>query len=136
METNERAGPHTLEFLETRLAALEREVLALRGRLATAPTRPSLRLQGVCAFCGGRRVFYAPEVLDRGESNTKWPMSIATSGFWRARSRGAFELYACVACGYAEWYVKEPAQLEELPSEDPKYVVVDTDDREPKGPYR
>jgi hypothetical protein len=136
MPSNEGSGPYTLEFLETRLAALEREVVTLKERLALDATRPTLRQQGVCPCCGSRRVFYAPDVLDRGESNTRLPMAVATTGFWRQRPQGAFELFACVACGFVEWYVREPSQLEELPKEDPKYVVLDTDAREPGGPYR
>jgi hypothetical protein len=135
-ETTQGAPGHTLEFLEARLASLEREVVNLRDRLARGEARPSLRQQGVCGCCGGRRVFYTPEVLDRGEGNTREPMAIAASGFWRNRPRGALELYACVACGFVEWYVKDPNELEELPKEDAKYIVLDTDARDPHGPYR
>ena len=38
-------------------------------------------------------------------------MAVCQPSVWSGRTEGEFEVYICNACGFAEWYVKDPKQL-------------------------
>ena len=121
--------------LRAELQTLRDEVEALRGEVRGARGRLDLTMRGQlrCRACGGRKIAHALEVLDRGESNTREAMAVYQPRWWSGKTRGKFELYACLACGLAEWWVADPATLE--PHED--YLrILDGDAGESGTPYR
>ncbi len=121
--------------LEARLEAMQQELERLREEISRRVAPPTLRQQGCCPSCGGRRFLHAPTVLDRGDSGTAAEMALAKPSIWRSRVFGVLEAYACVRCGWVEWYVKDPNALEELPSKMESFVIVDTSIT-PEAPYR
>ncbi len=124
------------EAIGLRLSALEQEISRLRAELGAQhrPT-PTLRQQGVCPACGGRRFLHAPSVLDRADGGPS-ELALAKPSIWRSRVFGVFEAYACVGCGWVEWYVKDPASLEELPNKKEGFIIADTSIAAPETPYR
>ena len=124
------------EAIALRLSALEQEISRLRAELGAQhrPT-PTLRQQGVCPACGGRRFLHAPSVLDRADGGPS-ELALAKPSIWRSRVFCVFEAYACVGCGWVEWYVKDPASLEELPNKKEGFIIVDTSIAAPETPYR
>lgn len=120
--------------LERRLEALEHELRRVTNELSAQRASPTLRRDGRCPSCDGRRFLHAPTVLDRSESGRD-EMAIAKPSVWREATFGTLEAYACLGCGWVEWYVKAPATLEELPSKMEQFVIYDTTNP-PRGDYR
>jgi hypothetical protein len=109
-----------VEEQEERIARLEAELGALRGRLEAVESaaRPetrgrhcSMKDTACCPGCGGSKILHAREVLDRSEAGRS-RMALAQPSMWRDKGVGEFELYVCTACGLCEWRVKDLSGLE------------------------
>ncbi len=122
--------------IAARIHAMEQELGRLRSELGRRASPPTLRQQGCCPSCGGRRFLHAPTVLDRGEGSGANEMALAKPSIWRSRVFGVLEAYACVGCGWVEWYVKDPKALEDLPSKMESFAIIDTTVVAPDAPYR
>ena len=127
-----------LAAAEAAIAQLRDEVLALRGALLEAGARVDMTMRGQlrCRACGGRRLFHARKILDRGESDSRNVMAVRKPKWWSGKTEGNFELMACTACGACEWFVADPQGLTADP---PDYVIIDGDDGAlpaPTTPYR
>ena len=55
--------------------------------------------------------------MDRGDGNAAMCLAIGRKDAISAEELGQFEVYVCRGCGYAEFYVADPARLDELPPE-------------------
>jgi hypothetical protein len=121
--------------LAARVAALETEVGELRASVDAARGGLDLTMRGQsrCRACGGRSILHAMTVLDRTHYGTPAPMAVALKGTWVPKPVGEFEIYLCVACGFTEWYVKDPDSIE---VDGEKIVPVATEEGEGPGPYR
>src|SRR5260221_12091143 len=96
-----------LARLREEVAALRSELVGARARLdATVGRSPTMRRDGRCPACGGRKLLAFAEVLDRADSRPR-KMSLASQGFFRDRPVGQFEIMVCVSCNLVEWYVKD-----------------------------
>ncbi len=67
-----------------------------------------------CIKCNQGKIFHAHDVLDRGEGNAGLPMAIGRSGVIHAHDFGTLEAYICMSCGYTEFYVQNPRELEDV----------------------
>jgi len=124
-----------LQQLEQQISQLTQEVAALRADVGSARGRVELTMkrQTRCPGCGTRKLLHASWVLDRGESNMRERMALAKPSIWRKRTVGEFQLYVCMSCGLAEWYVREPT---EVPVDGKDFRVIDGDELEGQTPYR
>jgi hypothetical protein len=125
-----------LAAAEAAVTELRAEVGALQRALGEADARIDLTMRGHqrCRACGGRRLFHARKVLDRGESNTRSAMAVRQPKWWSGKTEGAFELMACTRCGACEWFVADPQALTADP---PDYNILDADGAADGGPpYR
>lgn len=94
--------------LALRLAALEKEVGLLRAEVEAmrAGRAPTIRANGRCPACGGDQAVHVPQVLEEAHGNPK-PLAMSGKISWWGRTPVApFEVYACTACGFVEWYVR------------------------------
>jgi len=97
-----------------RLAALEKEVTLLRAEVDAlrAGRAPTLRSSGRCPACGGDRAVHVPKVMEEAYGAPK-PLALTGKTRWSGRDPiGAFEVYACTACGFVEWYVSSFERVE------------------------
>jgi predicted nucleic-acid-binding Zn-ribbon protein len=124
-----------LQRLEQQISQLTEEVSALRAELGGARGRVELTMkrQTRCPGCGKRKLLHASWVLDRGESNMREKMALAKPSIWRKRTVGEFEIYTCLSCGLAEWYVRDPT---EVPVDGKAFRIIDGDELEGQTPYR
>lgn len=95
-----------LDALRGEVARLREETDSLRRQVADARGEIALTMRGQtrCPACGAIELLHAVEILDRGESNWRNPMSLAKKGVIRDRPFGQFECYVCTGCGLVEWY--------------------------------
>jgi hypothetical protein len=89
----------TIDGLREQVDALSRAITNARGQI-----KLTMRAQIRCPGCGAIDLLHAREVLDRGESNWRNPMSVAKKGIIRDKPIGRFEVYVCTGCGLVEWY--------------------------------
>ena len=117
-----------------RIAALEKEVALLRAELEAlrAGRPPTLRSSGRCPACGGDKAVHVPRVMEEAYGSPK-PLALTGDERWSGRKPIApFEVYACAACGFVEWYVSSFEGVEV----DGK-TVIDASATIPEGgPYR
>jgi len=71
-----------------------------------------VKRSGRCPKCEHERLFHSACVMDRGEGNEAMCLAIQREPIY-ARDVGVFEVYACRACGFAEFYVRSPEELED-----------------------
>jgi hypothetical protein len=118
-----------------RLAALEKEVARLRVEVEAlrAGRAPTIRSSGRCPACGGDKAIFVPQVLEETHGNPK-PLAMSGKMHWWGRTPIApFQVYACSACGFVEWYVSTFEGIEV----DGKNVHDASTVRPPEGgPYR
>ena len=50
--------------------------------------------------------------MDRGEGNRAMCLAVKRSDAIEARPVGQFEVFVCRACGYTEFYVRDPKELQ------------------------
>lgn len=118
-----------------RLAALEKEVALLRAEVEAlrAGRAPTLRASGRCPACGGDKAVHVPRVMEEAYGDPK-PLALTGEQRWAGRRPIApFEVYACAACGFVEWYVSsfEGVQI------DGKTIIDVSANKGPEGgPYR
>lgn len=124
-----------LAALEQRVEELERAQAQLQQRLAADPhpSGDTMRKRLICPACGCRRFVHAVEILDRGDGNVRYPMAVVQPSRWRTKGLGGFEVFICLDCGLAEWYVREPEALEGAGEH---LRVVDGSLPEGGGPFR
>jgi len=65
-----------------------------------------------CPKCQGREIYHSPCVMDRGEGNEALCLAVRRSDPIQAQDLGQFEVYVCKRCGYSEFYVIHPNELE------------------------
>ncbi|MEZ4438633.1 MAG: hypothetical protein R3B72_06070 [Polyangiaceae bacterium] len=119
--------------LERRIATLESELAELRGLLERrASPQETMRARLTCPHCGGRAVLHVERIMDRGDGNGAYPLSVDTKGFWVSKPVGAFEAFVCKGCGFTEWYVVDPQGIE---GETQHARLIEVDD-DKVGPYR
>ena len=70
-----------------------------------------MKTSGVCAKCKSTELYHSPTVMDRGEGNVAMALAIRRTDSIEAREIGHFEVFACRACGYSEFYVIDPKVL-------------------------
>lgn len=124
------------------IAALRADVAALRGLVSALDTELrraqqhvdlTMRGQLRCRACSCRRIAHALQVLDRGDGDTRKPMSLYQPSWWSSKTQGKLEAYVCTGCGLVEWWVGDPGALE--PHED--YLrIIDGEAQGGKDPYR
>jgi hypothetical protein len=117
-----------------RLAAMQAQLEEMKATIAAArlTMEPTMRRHLCCPACGGRRIAHALSVLDRGDSSSA-PLALHQPKWWSSKAVGELEAFICRACGYVEWYVKEPATL----APHPEYMeFVDGPEVGGGGPYR
>ncbi len=73
-----------------------------------------MKTSGTCIKCKKGKIFHAHDVLDRGEGNSGLPMALGRTGVIHARDFGTLEAYVCLHCGYTEFYVQDPKELEDI----------------------
>ncbi len=121
---------------------LRAELERLKADLSRARTNPgdSMREQLTCPKCKGRSILHMQRVRDYNYSNMHVPMAIQeqATGFFSKRTIGAFELYACRACEYAEWYVVGAGEVDptELDKENRKLIHIIENEPPESGPFR
>ena len=102
------------------------------ANVVRAGRAPTIRATGRCPACGGDKAVHVPRVMEEAYGNPK-PLSLTGDERWSGRKPIApFEVYACAACGFVEWYVSSFEGVEI----DGK-VVLDASAKTPEGgPYR
>jgi predicted nucleic-acid-binding Zn-ribbon protein len=93
-----------------------------------------MRYGAACPKCTNRVLYRIAAVLDRGEENRLYPLSVATevdSAGEPGRAVGVFEAYVCRACGFTEWYMRNPDDLDRIPAHIAKRI-----DPGNEGPFR
>jgi hypothetical protein len=110
-------------------ATIDEELPAIRASLSQP--RATMRALLECPHCGGRRVLEAEKVADRTDAGDV-PLAVASKGFWVRKPVGALSCWICASCGFAEWYVISPEQLEV----DGQTIAEHTIDDADQGPYR
>jgi len=66
-----------------------------------------------CPKCSHGEVYHSPCVMDRGDGNEALCLAIGRSDPITARVVGQFEVYVCRSCGFSEFYVRSPGELED-----------------------
>lgn len=92
----------------------------------------------VCPKCGGNRILYVDRVADATRTELWQPMRLAARrGDWRTHGDHTMEAVGelsagvCRACGYTEFYVKDPTAIE------PDGIAIkELVGPPPRGPYR
>lgn len=117
----------TVEQLRHTVSELKQQLASLRvGGDAT-----TMRRHVRCPACGGGKIIHAPKVLDRTDGSRE-TMALAQPSVWRSRTVGQFQVYICVGCGLAEWYVQDP----EAVAQEELFSVVQAPEPGQDGPYR
>lgn len=129
LEAELHALRETVETMSQQLAALRDSVHDARGKVNL-----SMRGQLRCPACGCTKLLHVPQVLDRGESNSRNPMSLDKKGIIFSKPIGAFEVYACTDCGLVEWY----SDLSDVEPDGRRIVLIEGDHPRDSGtgPYR
>jgi predicted nucleic-acid-binding Zn-ribbon protein len=70
-----------------------------------------MKTSGACPKCSSTNLHHSPCVMDRGEGNAALCLAVRLSGPIEAKALGQFEVYVCEDCGFAEFYVQNPAEL-------------------------
>tara|TARA_R110002096_G_scaffold44526_11_gene120359 strand:+ start:24626 stop:25030 length:405 start_codon:yes stop_codon:yes gene_type:complete len=122
------------------LAALRGEVETLRAEVASHrnASRTSLKEHHRCPQCQGTSVLHCAEIRDHNHGGGHMPMSIQTSGTFRLRTEGDFEVYICRNCELAEWYLKGARDIvpEKLDKKNRKLVRIIENANLDNGPFR
>jgi len=123
-----------LQTLRETVESLREELRALRDSVSDAQgaINLSMRSQTRCPACGCVKLLHAPEVLDRGESNSRNRMSLDKKGVIFTKPVGAFEVYACTNCGLVEWYT----EVGGIKPDGKRILLVVGDESKSTGPYR
>lgn len=121
----------------TELEELRLEIERLRREVALAREQPTLKRHGRCPACGGRRFLHAPRVLDRAHGGGREELALLQPSRWTTGVYGALESFACLRCGFVELWVRDVAELEQIPEKDPEFTIHDASVEAPSnGPYR
>lgn len=72
-----------------------------------------MKTSKTCPKCQNKNLFYSSCVMDRGEGNVAMCLAIRRSDPIEAKELGRFEIYSCKSCGYTEFYVAQPEELEQ-----------------------
>lgn len=120
---------------------LVRQLDELKAAVATLQAEPrrnvtTLRKDGRCPSCEGRRFLHAPRILDRSDGGGRNPLAIVQPSAWRGATLGDFEAYACTGCGWVEWYVTDPKSLDQIPAKMSDFRIVDATESGTGGTYR
>jgi len=61
-------------------------------------------------------------------------MALVQPAWWSSKTLGELEAYVCTACGFLEWYAKDPSELKDAK----KYMRIIEGENEVDGggPYR
>ncbi len=134
MSTEDPALIAQLQTLRETVEGLRAQVDALRDEVRDAQGKVNLSMRGQtrCPACGCLELLHAPEVLDRGESNSRNPMSLDKKGVIFSKPVGAFEVYACTDCGLVEWYT----DLSGIEPDGKRIFVIRGKAAKKRGPYR
>jgi predicted nucleic-acid-binding Zn-ribbon protein len=92
----------------------------------------------VCPKCQHRWIWHIRRATEEAAAGSVRPLAVMMRpGLWSDTQRvGAFELFICHRCGYAEWYATEREQLEEDPARGVRLIKNDIDVTPEGGPYR
>lgn len=71
-----------------------------------------MKASGACPKCTSAAIHHSACVMDRGEGNAALCLALGRSGPIEARDLGQFEVYVCRGCGYSEFYVIDPTELD------------------------
>ena len=127
--------------LDARVSVLEKLVEVLQDRIVALGVQPrgtfrTMAEHSRCPACGQRKIFFADHVTDRDQGSGQ-KMSIGQTT-WLSRPIAQFQIYACVACGFCEWYAPDLSEsADELCKKNKGFRVIDATDAEStKAPYR
>ncbi len=95
-----------MQEIERKLEELTKENASLRRRISL-----SMREDHICPRCEHTKVVHASTILDRADGGARTELSVIQPSAWKRKTEGKFEVYICNACGFVEWYVKDPDQL-------------------------
>jgi predicted nucleic-acid-binding Zn-ribbon protein len=68
----------------------------------------------LCPKCQSKDIYYLPEIADHasnGGAITPMILGLKKNFLW-GKTDGSIEAFICSQCGYIEWYLKNPAELE------------------------
>lgn len=72
--------------------------------------------QGICPQCGHDEIIEAAQA-ESGHSDRTYPMCVTYDARWvlpgqnPAHGHGPLYLYVCRACGFCQWYAKNPERI-------------------------
>jgi len=128
--------------LKDELQELRAELEQLRAEVSrNDPSHgDSMRSQLTCPKCKGRSILHVERLRDHNYGNNHTHMAIQENiaGLFRKKWTGAFEVYVCRACEYAEWYVTGAGDIEpeKLDRQNRKYVRIIDGEPSESAPYR
>lgn len=73
-----------------------------------------MKTSGACPKCKEQAIYHSECVMDRGDGNEAMCLAIARTDPIEARELGQFEVYVCRRCGYSEFYVIRPEELDDV----------------------
>jgi hypothetical protein len=120
--------------LRAEIAALRGIVEELRAQVFELDVLvvPTMKKTLRCPACGETRIAY----VEKPFAAREWGMAlgVVTSTF-SAKQVGELEAFACAACGFVEWHVKDPNALCDVDNKFSKLTIVDGQ-TDAAGPYR
>src|SRR5688500_12459365 len=114
----------------------EHKAVVARLQTERRSTVTTLRKDGRCPSCEGRRFLHAPQMLARADGGSRPSPAVVQPSAWRRAVLGQFEAYACTSCGWVEWYVTDPKSLDQIAAKMTDYRIVDATDRGKGATYR
>ncbi len=140
MMANDAMDERMIE-LEARVSMFEDLVKVLQDQIVKLGVQPggsyrTMAEHSRCPACGQRKIFFADHITDRdGGIGEKMSFGRTT---WLSRPIAQFQIYACVACGFCEWYAPALSEaVDELCKKHKGFRVIDANDAEStKAPYR
>lgn len=124
-----------MKLLESQLADTRQELAALRTQLDQARNRTSMtmRAQTRCPGCGGTKILHSTKAVDSGNPGNALCLHTPVKIFRGFIPTGAFEVYVCMSCRLAEWYV---TSLDDVKLDLEQFRIIEGESGDGAGPYR
>ena len=121
-----------IEALKSDIAVLREEVSALRAQIAAAQGRIKLTMRGQarCPACGECEILHSARVSPYLSEEMGLCLLRPHKAWGKIPQHGEFEVYVCMSCGMAEWYVRS---FEGIDASHERFTVISTTS---PAPYR